>query len=156
MKEELAEREVPTLVVNSIREVAEALRRGETFSMDVSHSFTRDAEGNVVRYTRGCLMIPGRIYVSEKHRTEHPWFMIKGDCWVFSPESGWVHLVGTNSGITKPGTQRLLFIVEPTVWATSHETHDTDLKALEERIIEPTVARGMDWIPKPDLEALLS
>ena len=147
--------EVPEFVVNSIRDVAEALRQGETFSMDVSHSFTRDALGNVNRYTRGCLMLPGRIYISEQHRTEHPWFMIKGNCWVWTPDSGWTHFVGTNSGITKPGAQRMLYILEPTVWATSHATTDTDLKALEERIIEPTIARGMEWIPKQDLEELL-
>lgn len=142
--------------MNCIRDVADALRKGETFPMDVSHSFTRDAGGKVNRYTRGCLMLPGRIYISEKHRTEHPWFMIKGDCWVFAEETGWVHFVGTNSGITKPGAQRILWILEPTVWATSHETFDTDLKALEERIIEPTdIERSMEWVGKPNLEALL-
>ncbi len=147
---------VPTLVAESIRDVAAALREGKMWDMDVTHSFTHDEAGKVNLYTRGCLMLPGGIYISEKHKTQHPWFMLKGDCWVYSSETGWRHFVGANSGITQTGTQRILYIVEPTVWATCHPTDSEDLAALEKRIIEPTeFSHNMVWNARPNLTSLL-
>lgn len=123
-------------VMNSIRDVAQALSEGKTWSMDVAHKFTHGPDGRPNLYTRGCLMLPLGLYVSEKHKTQHQWFMLKGDCWVFSEESGWRHFVGSNAGVTEPGTQRILYIVEPTVWVTAHAVNTDDLDALHAQFID--------------------
>lgn len=143
-------------VMNSIRDVAQALSEGKTWSMDVAHKFTHGPDGRPNLYTRGCLMLPLGLYVSERHKTQHQWFMLKGDCWVFSEESGWRHFVGSNAGVTEPGTQRLLYIVEPTVWVTAHAVSTDNPDELYLQLIEPTEFSGcMKWNEQPSVRALL-
>lgn len=142
--------------LDSIRDVAAALKEGKTWSMDVAHRFTHDEKGNANLYVRGCLMLPGGLYVSEKHKTQHQWFMLRGACWVFSEDYGWRYFHGPNAGITEPGTQRLLHIIEPTVWATAHAVKTDNLDELYKELIEPTECSGnMKWIEQPSVRTLL-
>jgi len=133
-----------TTELNTIAQVAEALSRNPIKSYDVVHQFTHGMDGKVNLYTRGCLLLPGHIYISKKHRTEHPWFMLKGACWVYSDETKeWIYFTGANAGVTKSGMQRILWIEEPTVWATCHVTDTDDLNKIEHEIIECTEIPNM-------------
>lgn len=157
--EELSPYGVETMLpstMESIRDVAEALSTGETWAMDVAHRFTYDEAGKPNLYTRGCLMLPKGLYVSEKHKTQHQWFMLRGSCWVYSVETGWKFLVGANAGVTEKGTQRLLYIVEPTVWVTAHAVNTDNLDTLYRDLIEPTEFSGcMKWNELPSVRVLL-
>jgi len=91
-------------------------------------------------YSREIFMPAGSLITSKIHRTEHPYVVSKGRCLVWIDGTGWVLIEAPHSGVTKPGTRRVLLILEDTVWTTFHpisEGESGDLEAIEARIIEP-------------------
>lgn len=91
-------------------------------------------------YIREIFMPAGALITSKIHRTTHPFVISKGRAKVWTQETGWVELTAPHGGITQPGTRRLLYIVEDTVWTTVHRTDLTDIDAIEREIIEPRTA----------------
>ncbi len=97
----------------------------------VDHGFTPGL------YSRTITMPAGVAIISKIHKTEHPYFILRGRVSVWLPETGWQTLEAPHRGITKPGTQRLLLVHEETEWTTCHPTPLTDLDEIEAAIIEP-------------------
>lgn len=94
-------------------------------------------------YTRTILMPKGTMVTSKIHKTEHPYIVSKGACVVAildDVDGPRVEtIVAPHVGITKPGTRRVLFMLEDTIWTTCHAISDeeqNDLEAIENRIIE--------------------
>lgn len=85
-------------------------------------------------YIREITMAKGMIIVSKIHKTEHPFFVMKGECSVITEEKN-IRIKAPYWGITKPGTKRVLYIHEETVWATVHATKSKNLEEIEEEII---------------------
>ena len=98
--------------------------------MPVTHRFTPGL------YIREIFMPAGTILTSKIHKTEHP-FVISAGCLDVLMEDGvWVHMRAPHTGITKPGTRRVLRIIEDTIWTTFHPTDETDVEKIEAAIIE--------------------
>jgi len=76
-------------------------------------------------YVRKIFMPANTYVVSMKHKTMHPFFILKGKVAVLK-ESADGQLeqeslyVGGDMGITKPDTKRFLFNIEDTTWVTCH------------------------------------
>jgi len=85
-------------------------------------------------YIREITMAKGMFIVSKIHKTTHPYFVLKGDVSVIT-EEGLVRIKAPYSGITKAGTQRILYTHEDTVWTTIHKTKLKDLAKIEKKII---------------------
>jgi hypothetical protein len=104
---------------------AEILRRFKEIDLPLTHTFTPGL------YIRQIFMPAGALLTSQIHNTEHPFTISIGLCTVFTRTEG-VQLYGAPyTGITKPGTKRLLYIHEDTVWTTYHPNPD-NLKDPEE------------------------
>jgi hypothetical protein len=97
-------------------------------------------------YIRTIFMPKGALVVSKIHRTQHRFVVTKGRCLVWGPMAdGAVASVAATAkeikaghvGITRPGTRRILYIYEDTVWTTFHATDKTTPEAVEADIIEP-------------------
>jgi len=88
-------------------------------------------------YIRKITMPKGMIFTSKIHKKKHPYFVLEGDCSVLT-DKGVVRIKAPYQGITEPGTKRVLYIHEKTVWITVHVTKETDLKKIEEQIIAKT------------------
>ncbi len=94
----------------------------------LKHTF---ADGMYIRQ----ITMPKDSYISSKiHKTTHPYFVLRGDVTVITPE-GKVRIKAPYWGITKAGTKRTLHIHEETVWITCHATEETDLKKIEGQVI---------------------
>jgi len=87
-------------------------------------------------YIRQITMPKGMVLTSKIHKTEHPYFVMKGDCSVMTDDKV-IRIKAPYWGITKPGTKRILYMHEETVWCTVHVTDSTDLKEIENQIIAP-------------------
>ena len=85
-------------------------------------------------YIREITMPKGMLVMSKIHKTTHPYFIMRGDVSVMS-ESGMTRITAPFHGITKAGTQRLLYMHEETVWMTVHATDETDLDKIEDHLI---------------------
>lgn len=104
--------------------------RGESpEGFPVTHRFTPGL------YVREIFMPAGSIITSKVHLTEHPFTVSQGHCWVFTEGGNWQEIRAPYTGITRPGTRRLLFMVRDTVWSTYHVTDKTDVAEIEEEII---------------------
>lgn len=97
----------------------------------VTHRFTPGL------YAREIRMAAGTLLTSKIHRTEHPYVLSQGAVTVWTEAEGVVHLRAPYTGITRPGTRRVLYIHEDAVWTTFHPTLETDVDKIEAAIIEP-------------------
>lgn len=108
----------------------EAMRRMPPGDFPVTHYQTPGM------YCREIFMPKGSRIISAKHKTEHPFVISQGIVHVFSENEGPVVYVAPYTGITKPGTQRLLVIEEDTIWTTFHATTETDIDKICETLVE--------------------
>lgn len=87
-------------------------------------------------YTRVIEMKEGSRITSKIHKTDHPFFILKGKCVVYV-DGEEIVLEAPHYGVTKAGTRRILLILEDCIWATVHANpNDETLEEIEERIIE--------------------
>lgn len=110
----------------------------EPVDLPLNHIFTRSTPGACGgMYVREIFMPAGAWVVSHIHRTAHPFVVLSGIVMVWTQEKGVETLTGGYLGITAPGTRRILYIVQDTVWATFHATDLQDVKAIEGVLLEP-------------------
>lgn len=85
-------------------------------------------------YTRELTVPAGTFFTSKIHLTEHPFIVSKGtiSVWV----NGQVEFITAPFlGVTFPGTRRVFYTHEETVWTTFHPTDLTDVDEIEAQII---------------------
>jgi hypothetical protein len=89
-------------------------------------------------YTRSILMPPDTLIVSKIHKTRHPFIVSKGVAFVKVNGEGWQKIEAPFVGVTEPGTRRILYIKEATIWSTCHvlAKEGETVEEIEERIIE--------------------
>lgn len=88
--------------------------KGETEGA-VTHDF---ADG---QYIRTIVMPKGLALVSKIHNKNHPFFIMKGECSIYT-EKGLERVKAPHNGVTLAGTQRLMFIHEECTFITVHRT----------------------------------
>lgn len=87
-------------------------------------------------YIREIFMPAGAIVIGKIHKTEHFNIIQQGRLLIFS-EGGSRELEAPTTFVSKPFIQKVLYILEDTVWSTVHLTQERDLEALERELIEP-------------------
>ena len=113
------------------------LKKLPAAAMPLEHIFTPGL------YTRQIFMPAGSVVISRIHKTTHPFIVSKGRALVWSEEQGCVEIVAPHVGVTKPGTQRVLILLEDTVWTTIHANRGD----------ERDVDKLTDWLTDmPDIE----
>lgn len=98
----------------------------------VEHKFT---EG---MYIREITMPAESLVTSKIHKTEHPYVLSKGKMLVSIDGGEWTLLEAPFTGITKPGTRRIAYVIEDCVWTTFHlnPNNTENVDEIEEMIIE--------------------
>lgn len=116
--------------VAAIRAVGACLQAMPTaFIPQVVHRFTPGL------YSRELRLNAGDVIESAKHKSEHQFAVLSGECLVASDSEN-AHLVAPHIGVTKPGTKRIIVAVTDLVWATFHATDLTDPDAIWAAIID--------------------
>jgi hypothetical protein len=90
-------------------------------------------------YAREITIKAGTLLTGKIHRTEHLNIISKGRIVVLT-EDGMREVAAPFTMISRPGTKRVGFALEDTVWTTIHATTETDLAKLELELIAPTRA----------------
>lgn len=98
---------------------------------ETQHTFTPGL------YSRQIFIPAGTLCMSKIHKTKHPYVISKGEISVWTAEGGAVRLKAPHSGITQPGTRRLLFAHDDTIWTTFHAGPWATVEEFEANIIEP-------------------
>lgn len=97
------------------------IQHGEPIHSPVTHRFVPGM------YIREIFMPKGKdgidhIITSMVHNTTHPYVVLKGKVAVISENDGEQIIEAPFKGITRPGTRRVLKIIEDTIWLTFHKT----------------------------------
>ena len=87
-------------------------------------------------YIREIFMPKGQIISTGIHKKEHPYFVLKGDISVLT-DKGVERIKAPYNGITKPGTKRLIYMHEDSIWITVHATD----KSTVEDVLNDVVAK---------------
>lgn len=90
-------------------------------------------------YAREILIPKGTTLTGKIHRTEHLNIISKGDISVLT-EHGMRRIQAPYTMVSLPGTKRVGYAHEDTVWTTIHGTEEKDLDKLEEELIAPSHA----------------
>jgi hypothetical protein len=120
-------------------------------------------------YIREIFMPAGSLITSKIHNTEHPYIVSYGKTAVSIDGDEWNEITAPYTGITQPGTRRVLYIIEDCIWTTFHridgmkseynnlseEEIEKIVEGIEEKILEPHInyLTGTD-IKKEYLNAL--
>ncbi|GAT33295.1 hypothetical protein TSACC_21708 [Terrimicrobium sacchariphilum] len=108
-----------------------ALNTGVPFEAPVDHAFA----GGI--YMRTVFVPAGSLVVSHIHKTEHHYAVLMGEVSVAIAGGPVERFAAPRTGITKPGTRRLVYAHRDTVWTTYHATEETDVEKIAEMILEP-------------------
>lgn len=106
-------------------------------------------------YVRQITMPAGALVVSKIHSTYHPFTITKGFVSEYNELTGQVrHLRVGGEGqhfatLTAPGTRRLLYCHEETVWTTMHPTGFTTVAEVEKSILAPNTNPLLNITPCP-------
>ena len=104
-------------------------------------------------YIREIFMPAGSLWTSKIHKTEHPYVVSYGKVAVSIDADEWYEITAPYTGITTPGTRRVLFILEDCIWTTFHridgmksEFNDLSeekikeiVEGIEDKILEPHI-----------------
>ena len=88
----------------------------------------------------------GALVLSEVHRTEHPFVVLRGRLREMLGDGTGRGIQAPYRGVTKPGTRRLLLVEEETEWTTFHATPLTDPEEIGRQILLQTTCPGL---PQP-------
>ena len=98
-------------------------------------------------YIRETTLPKNTMLTTHIHITKHPYVISKGDVTV-SASDGMVRLQAPFTGITQPGTRRIIYAHEETIWTTFHATDETDVDKIKAAIF----LEHWDHLEKPDNE----
>jgi hypothetical protein len=113
-------------------------------------------------YIRQVFIPAGTLVTSKIHKTQHPFTISKGKVMVNEGEGQWFEAFAPFTGITEPGTRRIVFAVEDTIWTTYHAfksiTGEENILSIEEKeaiadmieskIIKPHVNKALTEIKR--------
>lgn len=94
----------------------------------VKHYFTEGA------YAREMLIPAGTLIIGKIHKHAHLNFITKGKVAVVT-EFGREVITAPTTMISQPGTKRVVYALEDTLWTTVHVTDETDLEKIEDHVI---------------------
>jgi hypothetical protein len=88
-------------------------------------------------YAREITIPKGVMLTGKIHRTRHLNIISKGSIAVWTANCGMMRISAPYTFIAEPGTRRVGFAHEETVWTTIHSSRETDLEKLEAELIMP-------------------
>lgn len=127
-----------------LKEIEAALAAAPQVHMPLVHRFTPGL------YIREIFIPAGTLLTTMVHLTEHPFTVSAGTGRIYTEADGVTHYSAPFTGITQPGTSRLIYADTDTVWTTYHPTTETDL----EKLVSTLVARPENPLIPPDFVPL--
>jgi hypothetical protein len=116
--------------LDKILQLQAAMLRMEQAPIETSHTFCNGI------YARKIVIPAGATLVGKIHKTEHLNIVAKGRIAVFTADGGRRTVEAGDLVVGQPGTKRVGYALEDTVWVTLHATTETDLERLEAALIE--------------------
>lgn len=91
-------------------------------------------------YLREIFMAADSIVIGRIHKTEHFNILLQGACRIVHDDGRHEELRAPMSFISRAGVQKVLYVIEDTIWQTVHPTTETNLDVLDAMLVEPVPA----------------
>jgi hypothetical protein len=127
--DEVARKAMQTPMQLRVTEAQKVMQKFPQVDCPLRHTFTPGL------YVRTIFMPKDTFIISKIHKTEHPFVITKGIANVWIEGEGVKTLTAPHHGITKPGTRRMLRIIEDCEWTTFHPTNKTSPEEVEAEVI---------------------
>lgn len=147
--DEVARQAMSTPVQQCITRLRNELANQPQIDCPLIHRFTDNG-----LYTREIFMPAGTFIISKIHKTEHPYVILTGKVKVWIEGEGVQVLSAPCVGITKPGTRRVLEIVEDCRWLTFHPSNKKTPEAVEYEVIYDDAKDAASIIPVEAVQEL--
>lgn len=108
--------------------IEDEMRKHEQIDLPVKHHFSQGV------YARELFIPKGTLLTGHIHKFEQLNIMSQGDISVLT-EDGVVRVQAPFAIVSPPGTKRIAYAHEDTVWTTVHGTDETDLDKIEDHFI---------------------
>lgn len=118
----------PMLIRDKINHLESEMMKAPQLEIKTRHYFSDGI------YAREIFIPKGTLLTGKIHKTEHLNICSQGDISVLT-EDGIKRIKAPFTMSCRPGTKRVGYAHEDTVWTTIHGTHETDLKMLESELI---------------------
>ncbi len=103
---------------------------GDSKTCPLKHTFSENL------YVREIFIPKGTLLVGKIHRHSHPNILMTGEVSVVTETGGTERLKAPMSMVSKPGTKRIVYAHEDTIWVTIHEVgKERDLEKIEDVVI---------------------
>lgn len=119
------------------------MRKLPPLEIKTTHHFSKGI------YAREIFIPKGTLLTGKIHKTEHLNIISQGDISVYT-EDGPKRIKAPCTIVCKPGTKRVGYAHEDTIWTTVHGTQETDLGKLEEELI----AENFEQLPNNVIDIL--
>ena len=103
-----------------------------TFDPDVKHHFSFGV------YGREMSVPAGTVVVGKIHKYESLNIMSKGRMLMLMDDGTSLEVSAPYTVVAPPGTRRVAYALEDSIWTTIHGTHERDLAVIEEAFIAQT------------------
>lgn len=118
---------------------------GGTTELPLKHHFARGL------YARELFIPKDTVLIGKIHKYEQLNVMAKGDLSVLT-EEGIKRVQAPFVIVSSPGTKRVAYAHEDTVWITIHATDETDLEKIETRFIAQNEQEYLDFCEQLKIE----
>jgi hypothetical protein len=123
--EEIARAALNTLPQKRVDEMLQYMRQLPQVEQPLKHHFFPGL------YVREIFNPKGSLIITKMHKTEHCHFIVKGKISVWIEGVGVKTYSAPHMGITVPGTRRIIYAHEDTIFMTFHPTNKTDIAEIE-------------------------
>lgn len=113
-----------------IERLEDEMRKSPPLEIKTTHYFAQGLYAREIFIPKGCLLT-GKV-----HRFEHLNIVSQGDITVWT-EQGMKRVVAPFTLVSKPGTKRVGFAHEDTIWTTVHACEETNVEKIEGLLVEP-------------------
>lgn len=127
--------------IEKVNQLLFNIKDSEKVECPVTHRFTPGL------YIREIFMPKDTLIVSAIHKYEHPFVISQGAATVYDRFNKSQLLKAPHTGITQPGTCRVLYIEEDCIWTTFHTTQETDVETILDDIL---IKYEFPYIGTPD------
>lgn len=114
-----------------INRIEYELRKGELLDLPLKHYFSEGV------YAREMFIPKGTVVTGKIHKYTNLNIMSQGDLSVLT-ESGIVRVKAPFTIVSPPGTRRVAYAHEDTIWTTVHGCNETDIEEIERIFIAQT------------------
>ncbi|KAF3997551.1 hypothetical protein [Glaciimonas immobilis] len=130
---------------NKIVRLEESIRGLPQVELPVTHHFSKGL------YARELFIPKGSVLVGKIHKEQNLNIISSGDISVLT-DDGVMRLTAPSTIVSPPGTKRVGYAHEDTVWITIHATEETDLEKIERQVIAQTFQEFLDYTKSLKLE----